>query len=379
MKYSMDGPLLLHTMCHHIHRNHIVFVESIKDKIRHSTLAEHKDDMAVFLRFLQNNLRLISSKGVVDTSNNDLVLHILTQLCCSKIPLFQQTIVKWHRKYIEGKLLLTPLQLVQMANDESQILRHSNQWVETIDPTLTALQAIAQQADSTVSSQLHAFLANLPRLTQLLAAPDHNGRQWFFCTKCGRNSRWVCTHKDATHRTSDNYSNYYSMEGQQRQSSATGIHFDHDLHTRFRDYKHRDAQSRGSSYRGHSSSGRGCSPSPAPRRTPYEDPWGRGLSHHLPWPDMSPQWFPREYHAPRRGPFEDPGRSRSRSRSPSWSDRPFPHRRASPFPRDSLTQYHGRLSLLDSISAFIGEIPQDNSGSGFDPYGSGFPSDIGVA
>jgi hypothetical protein len=315
----MDGPLLLLTMCHHIHRNHIAFVESTKDKIRHSTLVEHKDDMAVFLRFLQNNLPLISSTGVADTSNNNLVPHILTQLCCSKIPLFQQTILKWDRKYMEGKLSLMPLQLVQMADEESQILRHSNQWVETIDPTLTALQAITQQADSTVSSQLHIFLANLSRLTQLLAVPAklktssgkpfctdslswsyydappdltqprfHNGWQWYFCTKCGRNSRWVCTHKDVTHRTSGNYSDYYSLERQQRRSSPTGIHFDRDLDTRSKDYKHRGAQSRGSSYHDHPSSGGGRSPSPVPRRTPYEDPWGHCRSHFPQRPDRSP-------------------------------------------------------------------------------------------
>jgi hypothetical protein len=29
-----------------------------------------------------------------------------------------------------------------------------------------------------------------------------NGRQWYFCTKCGHSGRWVCTHMDATHRSS---------------------------------------------------------------------------------------------------------------------------------------------------------------------------------
>jgi hypothetical protein len=146
-------------MCHHIHRNHTVFVQSIKDKIGQSTLAEHKDDMAVFLQFLQNNLHLISSTGAADTSNNDLIPHILTHLRCSKIPIFQQTILKWHWKYMENKLSLM----------QSQILWHSNQWVETIDPTISAFQAIAQQADPSVSSQLQSFLANLPRISQLLA------------------------------------------------------------------------------------------------------------------------------------------------------------------------------------------------------------------
>ena len=36
--YSADGPLLLHTLCTHIDRNHIAFVESIKTAIRSSML-----------------------------------------------------------------------------------------------------------------------------------------------------------------------------------------------------------------------------------------------------------------------------------------------------------------------------------------------------
>lgn len=29
-----------------------------------------------------------------------------------------------------------------------------------------------------------------------------NGRTWYFCTKCGRNGRWVVTHSDDTHQPS---------------------------------------------------------------------------------------------------------------------------------------------------------------------------------
>jgi hypothetical protein len=64
-KYSMDGPLLVHTMCHHIHCNHVAFVESIKDKKSQTTLAEHKDDMVVYLRFLKNNLWSLFQQAVL--------------------------------------------------------------------------------------------------------------------------------------------------------------------------------------------------------------------------------------------------------------------------------------------------------------------------
>jgi hypothetical protein len=127
--------LLLFTMCHHIHYNHFAFVESVKDEIRQSTLAEHKDDMSTYLnRFLQNNLRLISSTGLAENDHFDLIPHIMCQLHCTKIPLFQQAALKWHREYMERTLKITPTQIVEKADEESQILRHTNQCVETIDP-----------------------------------------------------------------------------------------------------------------------------------------------------------------------------------------------------------------------------------------------------
>jgi len=39
-----DGPLFLWTICHHIHRNNVAFVESIKHSIRSATLANFSND-----------------------------------------------------------------------------------------------------------------------------------------------------------------------------------------------------------------------------------------------------------------------------------------------------------------------------------------------
>lgn len=97
-------------------------MESIKTKIRTSTLIEFKDDVPSFFRFLQDNLRLITSTGVAETEHNDLIPHILLQLRTMKIPIFQQSVLKWHREYMESKLSLTPTSLVSMADDECQIL-----------------------------------------------------------------------------------------------------------------------------------------------------------------------------------------------------------------------------------------------------------------
>lgn len=119
-KFSNDGPLLFFIMCNNIHRNHLAFIESIKHKIRLSSLDEYKDDVQAFLRFIQDNLCLITSTGAEDGMRNDLIPHLLLQLCNTKIPMFQQPVLKWHRKYMENNLKITPLTLVTMADNECQ-------------------------------------------------------------------------------------------------------------------------------------------------------------------------------------------------------------------------------------------------------------------
>jgi hypothetical protein len=93
-KYSSDGPLLLYTMCSNIHCNHLAFVESIKNKIRTTTLSNINNDVQVFLRFLNDNLTLITSTGSNANEHKDLIPHILLQLCSTTIPIFQQSILQ---------------------------------------------------------------------------------------------------------------------------------------------------------------------------------------------------------------------------------------------------------------------------------------------
>jgi hypothetical protein len=50
--YCMDGPLILFTMCQNIHLNHLAFVETIKSKIRSSSMADFNQDVSKYLRFL---------------------------------------------------------------------------------------------------------------------------------------------------------------------------------------------------------------------------------------------------------------------------------------------------------------------------------------
>jgi hypothetical protein len=69
--------------------------------------------------------------------------------------------LKWHREYMEGKLALTPLKLLCLADEESQILKHSNQWVETIDPSISTLQAFVTKKATTSNDLLCTLTANL--------------------------------------------------------------------------------------------------------------------------------------------------------------------------------------------------------------------------
>jgi hypothetical protein len=237
--YSNDGPLLLITMCNHIHRNHLAFVESIKNKIRMATLTEFNNDVQVFLRFLQDNLRLITSAGANKADHTDLVPHILLQLRTTTIPIFQQSVLNWQREYMENKLKLTPSSLVTMADEECQVLKHANQWVETIDLSIVAMQALLHTNKEGSATIFKSLVANFSELVKkqndnnkeikqqryegtrsnsfnpnnnpdwIYTPPDDikqtryfNGRTWYFCTKCGRNGRWVVTHSDDTHQPS---------------------------------------------------------------------------------------------------------------------------------------------------------------------------------
>lgn len=93
-EYCSDGTLILFTMCQHMHRNHLAFIESIKNKIRLTTLAEYENDVPKFFRFLHDNLKLISSTGTSADAHNDLLPHLLLQLRSTNIPMFQQAVLQ---------------------------------------------------------------------------------------------------------------------------------------------------------------------------------------------------------------------------------------------------------------------------------------------
>lgn len=85
------------------------------------------------------------------------------QLRLTTIPLFQQTVLKWQREYMESSLKLTPSKLVTLADEESQVLKHSNQWVETIDPSVIAMQAMLTSTMSSSTTLFETLSANLSK------------------------------------------------------------------------------------------------------------------------------------------------------------------------------------------------------------------------
>jgi len=93
-------------------------------------------------------------------------------------------------------------------------------------------------------------------------------------------------------------------------TSGTRYHRDsHDYHTK--DSRQRDLRAKGNHFWKAPSERSDSSSSPAPWRTPYDDPWNSRHSQSLQWRDRSPTPFPRETLTPRRNPFEEPrGRSR---------------------------------------------------------------------
>jgi hypothetical protein len=59
-EYRNDGPLILWIICNNMHCNNIAFVESIKRRVRESTLSQFGDDVPKYILFIKDNLRLIT-------------------------------------------------------------------------------------------------------------------------------------------------------------------------------------------------------------------------------------------------------------------------------------------------------------------------------
>jgi len=124
-----------------------------------------------------------------------------------------------------------------------------------IDPSVITMQALFQSTNQGNSSLFESLAANLPTLTKLQYSygrdkqgnsdsstdrqfhydmpawvydiPEdysqqkvYQGKTWYFCTQCGRNGKWVCTHTDATHRPRDEYLHDRQTRGRSMHASS---------------------------------------------------------------------------------------------------------------------------------------------------------------
>jgi hypothetical protein len=227
--YRNDGLVILWTICNNVHRSNIAFTETIKAKIRNITLADFNTIDKYFIN-VKDSLSLITSSDAADaTKHNDLIIYIFNQLTeCSVAP-FKHYISRLHVQYLEASLPdMTPVKLLQLAEDKICILRHANQWVETEESSLMALKAQMLQQKQDSDKTIQRLVAHVGRLAQrnLKRGPqDHNAsptnrypawmiqppqpgqhtqlvnnRLYSWCTKCRKGQGlWVCRHTTDTH------------------------------------------------------------------------------------------------------------------------------------------------------------------------------------
>jgi hypothetical protein len=222
-----DGPLILWTICNNIHRNHIAFTETIKQKIRATTIQHFNNDIPKYIIQLKDNLRLITTSTEEDQTHNDLITYIFQQLSECNITLFKEAVQKLYVEYLEAKHPdLTPMKLLKWADDKVQILRHANQWNDQHSSSVMALKVELerqQQGTKALVQQLVAHIGKISRSFETPKTPSKdnpynypswmvedptslsdtkqvNGRTHVWCVKCRQGKGlWVHTHNTSTH------------------------------------------------------------------------------------------------------------------------------------------------------------------------------------
>ncbi len=232
--YRNDGPYVLWTICNHIHRNNIAFNETIKQRIRDSTLVQFDNDVLKYIISVRDNLRLITTSSKQD-NHNDLLIYIFRELTTCSIEPFKQAVQRWHVEYLEAKTPdLTPTTLLEQADTKVQILQHAGQWTKSLNPEVMALQLELQAQREQSAFLVKQLTAHVTRLVDNKGYKRQNGafkhtrngqriggthptwmtipptyptetkiqdnRLYTWCTKC-RNGQglWVCRHNTETH------------------------------------------------------------------------------------------------------------------------------------------------------------------------------------
>jgi hypothetical protein len=171
-----DGPLILWTICNHIHHNNIAFIETIKSKIHEATLTQFNDDVDNYIIFVKDNLRLITAAADNSTEHNDLITYLFTQLTKSNITLFKEAVQQWQIEYLEAKLPeLTPMKLLKLVDDKAQVLRHAGQWQVVESPAVMALKLELEQQRSQSQSLVKNLVAHVGQMLQKQRYKPSNG------------------------------------------------------------------------------------------------------------------------------------------------------------------------------------------------------------
>jgi hypothetical protein len=221
-----DGPLILWTVCNHIHRNNIAFVETIKTKIRNATLTQFSDDVDSYIIYIKDNLRLISAATDDTKEHNDLITYIFAQLSMSNINLFQDAVQKWQIEYLEANMPdLMPTKLLKLADDKAQVLKHAGQWKTIESPAVMALKLELEQQRTNSQTLVKNIVAHVGQLLQKqrnksgnggnayqypewmtepppagILAKMHDNKQYNWCHKCRQGKGlWVLRHTSTTH------------------------------------------------------------------------------------------------------------------------------------------------------------------------------------
>eukprot|EP00590_Aulacoseira_subarctica_P007971 CAMPEP_0172428468 /NCGR_PEP_ID=MMETSP1064-20121228/46436_1 /TAXON_ID=202472 /ORGANISM="Aulacoseira subarctica , Strain CCAP 1002/5" /LENGTH=366 /DNA_ID=CAMNT_0013173265 /DNA_START=25 /DNA_END=1125 /DNA_ORIENTATION=- len=115
--------VLLCLLCTDIHFSSFSYEQSIKDQIWTNTIAaDIANDLQAYVTGTTNLCRLIS-KTDDNTTHNDLLDPIFTQLQSTAYDRFTFAIDGWYEEYLEQIVQLTPLKLLDKADKKLQILR----------------------------------------------------------------------------------------------------------------------------------------------------------------------------------------------------------------------------------------------------------------
>jgi hypothetical protein len=167
-EYRNDGLLILWIICNNIHQNSIAFIESIKCRVRESTLSQFRDDVPKYILYIKDNLRLITTSDTGATPHNDLLVYLFAQLQLCKVPLFKEAIDAWHIAYLEAKLpTITPDMFLKMVDDKIQILKHADQWKESENPEIMALKLELQKQKQESDIIMKNLVAHVSRFANI--------------------------------------------------------------------------------------------------------------------------------------------------------------------------------------------------------------------